>query len=170
MATAEAHLPGDSNRSSGGEKSFLIRTATLEDLEDVSVIESSAFSNPWPARTFRSLLRREHALITVAEAHWSEILGYAVAWWVQDQAELSNLAVKEGYRGQGIGSALLDRVLLDLRAAGVKGLFLEVRVSNDQAFALYRSRGFLEVATRRDYYRNPREDARILLKAFEEND
>jgi ribosomal-protein-alanine N-acetyltransferase len=169
MSTAEEDLALGPDRSSLREKSFLIRPATTEDVEAVAAIEAMAFSNPWQAQTFRSLIRRSGALITVAEAEWGEILGYSVAWWVQDQAELANLAVRENFRGWGVGSALLDRVLLDLKNLGVDSLFLEVRFSNERAFALYRSRGFSEVAVRQDYYRNPREDARILLKALREN-
>ncbi len=168
MSTAEGDLALGPDRSSHREKSFLIRPATPDDVEAVAAIEAMAFSNPWHAQTFRSLIRRNGALIAVAEADWGEILGYSVAWWVQDQAELANLAVKENFRGWGIGSALLDRVLLDLKDLGVDSLFLEVRFSNERAFALYRSRGFSEVAVRKDYYRNPRENARILQKDLRE--
>jgi ribosomal-protein-alanine N-acetyltransferase len=100
----------------------------------------------------------------VAEDVEMGVVGYAVVWWVMDQGELANLAVAEGLRGRGIGSVLLDRVLADVRERGVETLFLEVRVSNDSAFRLYLSRGFIQVAVRKDYYRRPREDARILLK------
>lgn len=164
MATAEDHLGLEPDPNAGPGKSFLIRPAVVDDVDAVAAIEAEAFSNPWHPHTFRSLIQRNRALITVAEAPGGEILGYSVAWWVQDQAELANLAVKVENQGRGIGSALLDRVLLDLGREGVEGLFLEVRMSNEGALALYRSRGFIQVAVRKDYYRNPREDARILLK------
>lgn len=164
MATTEDRLGMDPDLNAGSGKSFSIRAAKLADLEEIAALEAAAFSNPWNTRTFRSLIRREGVLISVAEAVSGGILGYSVCWWVQDQAELANLAVKEEFRGRGVGSALLDQVLLNLARAGVDTLFLEVRVSNDEALALYRSRGFVQVALRRDYYRNPREDARILLK------
>lgn len=164
MATAEDRLGMIPEGEGSSGTPFLVRPAGLEDVEDVAAIEVVAFSNPWNAQTFRSLIRRNRAQILVAEGDSGEILGYAVAWWVQDQAELANLAVKEEHRGRGIGSALLDRVLEDLGERGVDSLFLEVRVSNDGALALYRSRGFVQVALRKDYYRSPREDARILLK------
>ena len=60
-------------------------------------------------------------------------MGFAVFWWVMDQAELANLAVENGYRGRGIGGALLDRVLAEAAAVGAGTIFLEVRVSNDDA-------------------------------------
>ena len=49
-------------------------------------------------------------------------------------------------------------------AAGVKEVFLEVRPSNVNALALYRKKGFRQVAHRRAYYqaKNGREDAAVL--------
>lgn len=167
MATAEERL----ERGRGGEKAFppvSIRLATLQDVDGISAIETRSFSNPWHSRTFSSLLSQQRAHILVAEVAELGVVGYAVVWWVMDQGELANLAVREDSRGRGIGSALLDRVLTDVRDRGVETLFLEVRVSNDPAFRLYLSRGFIQVAVRKDYYRLPREDARILLKDLKE--
>ena len=87
-------------------------------------------------------------------------------WWVLDQGELANLAVKESYRGRGLGSALLEQAMAEARDHQVESLFLEVRESNRTAQNLYLARGFVQVAVRRDYYRNPREDALVLLKTL----
>lgn len=164
MATAEDRVGMGPDGAPETCMPFTVRPAGLDDVDDVAAIEALAFTNPWHAHSFRSLLERKQARILVAEGCSGEILGYAVAWWVQDQAELANLAVKEEHRGRGIGSALLDRILADLRENEVDSLFLEVRVSNEGALNLYRSRGFVQVALRKDYYQKPREDARILLK------
>ena len=159
MATAEEWLRGE-----GDPPPVLIRSAAPEDVDAVAAIEASSFSNPWHPKTFRSLVAEGRVRALVAEDPAGEIVGYAVVWWVLDQGELANLAVMERYRGMGVGSALLDRVLADARAGEVESLFLEVRMSNEPAQALYLSRGFAQVAVRKDYYKNPREDARVLLK------
>lgn len=164
MATAEERMRGREDGDSPPPVAILIRPATVEDVDAVAAIEALSFSNPWQPQTFRSLISQGRAHILVAEGPGLEVVGYAVAWWVLDQGELANLAVTEGVQGRGVGSALLDRLLDDARAGGVKSLFLEVRVSNTRAQDLYLSRGFAQVAVRRDYYRNPREDARILVK------
>jgi ribosomal-protein-alanine N-acetyltransferase len=158
MATAEETTPA---------LSFSIRAATVEDVEAVAAIEASAFSNPWYPHTFRSLIQQGRAHILIAEDSGGEVMGYAVVWWVHEQGELANLAVREEYQRKGIGSALLDHLLRDLQKAKVESLFLEVRTSNEGAYQLYLSRGFTQVAVRKGYYRNPREDARILLKKLQ---
>jgi len=164
MATAEERMRGREDGDSPPPVAILIRPATVEDVDAVAGIEARSFSNPWQPQTFRSLISQGRAHILVAEGPGLGVVGYAVAWWVLDQGELANLAVTEGVQGRGVGSALLDRLLDDARAGGVKSLFLEVRLSNTRAQDLYLSRGFAQVAVRRDYYRNPREDARILVK------
>lgn len=141
-----------------------IRVALPEDLPEVCAIEAKAFTNPWHPHTFRSLLTRDEVHVFVAEASGEGITGYAVVWWVMDQGELANLAVRGDCQGRGMGSALLDRVLDEARKGGVESLFLEVRVSNERAKSLYLRRGFVHVGMRKDYYRNPREDAEILCK------
>ena len=52
------------------------------------------------------------------------------------------------------------------RAASVREIFLEVRPSNRTALALYRKKGFHQVANRPAYYqaREGREDAAVLVK------
>jgi ribosomal-protein-alanine N-acetyltransferase len=47
---------------------------------------------------------------------------------------------------------------------GVKSLYLEVRISNDPARALYERFGFRQVGRRADYYDAPREDALVMMK------
>jgi ribosomal-protein-alanine N-acetyltransferase len=161
MATAEARLG-----SAGTLPPFRIRPADLGDVDAVAAIEATAFSNPWHPQTIRSIVAQGRARVLVGEDPSEGVVGYAVIWWVLDQGELANLAVKENYRGRGLGSALLEQAMAEARDNQVKSLFLEVRESNRAAQNLYLARGFVQVAVRRDYYRNPREDALVLLKTL----
>ena len=56
---------------------------------------------------------------------------------------LRDLYVARGHRGQGVGRALVTRVLDDARAAGVPRISLQTESDNDAARALYRSFGFI---------------------------
>ena len=54
-----------------------------------------------------------------------------------------------------------------LKALESHCLTLEVRASNNPAIALYEKLGFVQIGRRKNYYRNPREDALILRKEWE---
>lgn len=139
------------------------RRMTGDDVARVAQIEASAFTSPWKADTFHTLLERPGAELWVLEDPVAGVVAYAVVWCILDQGELANIAVTEPFRGRGLGSYLLGRVLEVARERGVESLYLEVRVSNQGAADLYRSFGFKEIGVRRDYYDHPREDALLMV-------
>lgn len=141
--------------------SIAIRHAASADIARVVEIERASFSDPWSVTSFRSALDEERLHFHVAVRD-GVVCGYAVSWCVVDEAELANLAVAPGMRGQRIGAALLDHAMTDARLAGCVVMHLEVRESNAAARALYESRGFGMVGRRKRYYRQPVEDALIL--------
>ena len=80
------------------------------------------------------------------------IAGFVLARAVADEAEILTLAVRPEERRRGVGSALLSRLLDDLRASGVAALFLEVAEDNTAALGLYARFSFVETGRRRSYY------------------
>ncbi len=69
-----------------------------------------------------------------------------------DEAELLLIAVRMRYRRLGVARALLDQATQDAVSGGVTALHLEVREGNP-AIGLYRDAGFIQIGTRRAYYR-----------------
>ena len=139
-----------------------VRRMRAADVAAVVGIETDAFSSPWSAETFESLLDRPGLELLVMEHELEGVVGYAVLWCILDQGELANVAVTPRLRGQGLGRHLLSRVLDVARARGIETMFLEVRASNEPALELYRSFGFSDVGRRKAYYERPREDALIM--------
>ena len=147
---------------------ILIREMMAPDVATVALLEARSFSTPWKEGTFRTLLVRPGAELWVAELEEQGVIGYYVLWCIEDQGELANIAVREDLRGLGVGSRLLAHVIEIARDRGVQSLYLEVRESNDQAAAMYKSHGFIQIGVRRNYYDRPREDARVLMKRLDE--
>jgi ribosomal-protein-alanine N-acetyltransferase len=138
-----------------------VRPATPLDLDAIVRIERASFSEPWSHRSFAELIvaRRVVFLVAVAE---QEVVGYAVMLMAADEAELANLAVGAAARRRGVGRELLAAVLDRARSADIRSVFLEVRMGNLAAQSLYRSAGFQDIAHRRQYYRQPTEDALVM--------
>lgn len=141
-----------------------LRTPSASDMPAVAAIEDASFADPWSAREFSSVLAVDHSIFLIAESS-GEIVGYVVAISVLDEAEILNVAVSPSRRGEGIGGVLLDAALAQVESRGAESVFLEVRVSNVAAMALYQSRRFAEISKRKNYYRTPVEDAVVMRRA-----
>jgi len=92
------------------------------------------------------------------------LIGLGCLWMVLDEAHITVLVVDEPYRGQGLGRTLLWALLAQARQRDMERATLEVRASNSRAIALYQHFGFQEAGRRKNYYKNPVEDARILWR------
>ena len=121
-----------------------------------------AFSDPWSTRDFAECLASRVPFLVAEERGTGVLAGYAIAHVGGDEGEILNLGVAPAYRGRGLGRALVERMLAELRGRGARAVYLEVRESNVVARRLYESLGFAEVARRARYYRRPVEDAVVL--------
>lgn len=139
----------------------VLRPATPADVDEVAAIEQESFSDPWSRKAFAGLLDNPAVLFLVARAD-DAVLGYVIAWFAADEAEIANIAVAPAARGRGAGAVLLDAALDEAAWRGAATTYLEVRESNAAARRLYASRDFAELGRRRRYYRNPTEDALVL--------
>lgn len=143
------------------------RTAIAADIPDVAAMERLCYSDPWPASSFTALPANERVCFIVArDVHNQRLLGFAIAWHVLNEGELANLAVAPESRRRGIGTALLEAVTTDALGRGTSELYLEVRESNAAARQMYTSAGFEQVGRRKQYYRQPVEDALILRRTL----
>lgn len=105
-----------------------------------------------------AVLRNTHAHAWVARSG-SETVGFLIASRAGDDFELVDLGTAPNRRRQGVASALLEVFIHAARSMESGRIFLEVRSSNQSARALYRKYGFEVVGTRKNYYRQPVEDA-----------
>jgi len=146
---------------------IVLSRATAADLPEVVALERACYGDPWPASAFSGLPGNPRVFFAVARhERGGPVAGYAVAWYVLDEGELANLAVRGPQRRQGIGRALLAAVVADASERGIGQLYLEVRESNRAARELYGRHGFEEVGRRKEYYRRPVEDALILRRTL----
>jgi ribosomal-protein-alanine N-acetyltransferase len=167
LGQASPALPDEGGEGASGPP-LVVRPMTELDLTAVMAIEKASFGVPWTLATFTGLLRRRNTRLWVAERDGA-VVGYAAVWMVADQAELGDIAVAEGWRRRGIGTLLLGAVLREMRASGIRELFLEVRESNVGAQRLYARYGFRPVGRRSGYYSKPREDALVLRRLIGED-
>jgi len=143
-----------------------IRQFAKEDVQQMLGIQEGCHELAhWLEADYLGLAEDPGGLILVAELETMEptqILGFAAFHRVIDEAELRNIGVHPEHQHQGVGRALLEAGSKHLREAGAKRIFLEVRPTNKPALGLYYSMGFGICRLRKDYYRDPQEDALVL--------
>ncbi|MBK5252399.1 MAG: ribosomal protein S18-alanine N-acetyltransferase [Peptostreptococcaceae bacterium] len=141
-----------------------IREMAIEDIDDILVIEHESFSVPWPREAFESeVLRNAISVYIVAETE-GEIIGYGGMWLILDEAHITNVAVKESLRGNGVGERLAQFLIDEASKSGAISMTLEVRKGNAAAISLYEKMEFVVEGIRPGYYQDNKEDALIMWK------
>ncbi len=139
-----------------------VREWTKADIEKIAVLEAECFSDPWTKEMLASSFegRFFHGILIEEEG---EILGYACQTVLFEDAEIEIVAVAPTERKKGLGKLLMESMEDIALALCAKQTFLEVRVSNVPAIALYTGFGFEKVRVRERYYADG-EDALVMKK------
>ncbi len=133
------------------------------DLDAVVALEEQSFTNPWSRDTLVWELRNSDVtFVYVMRLDDRTPVAFCVCWMLLDELHVNTIAVAPAYRRQGLATRLLQHVLGEAGARGVRRATLEVRASNQAALKLYERLGFSVTATRPGYYTQPDEDALIL--------
>lgn len=140
--------------------------AVPEDAETIYGMSLACLpGETWQTETVISDMARDGTAWFVAKREGKPV-GFASFWFVLDEAELVNTAVREDARRLGLASQLLEMGLAEAQQRGMKTMFLEVRVGNLAAQKLYEKYGFHVIGTRKGEYDNPREDGYIMERTL----
>jgi len=145
---------------------MIIENMKAIHVSQIAELEKLCFSAPWSERSIASELDNKLALWLVA-LEGETVAGYIGSQTVMDETDMMNVAVHPDFRRKGIAEALVSALVVELKEKQSHCLTLEVRASNTPAICLYEKLGFCEIGRRKNYYRNPREDALILRKEWE---
>ena len=145
---------------------MMITNMTSTHVSQVAELEKICFSDPWSERSVASELENPLSLWLVAQ-EGERVAGYIGSQSVMGESDMMNVAVHPDFRRRGIAEALCRALVEALKEKGNHCLTLEVRASNAPAISLYEKLGFTQVGLRKNYYRNPKEDALILRKEWE---
>ena len=135
-------------------------------IEDIVVIENLSFKIPWSRQSITDELTKNMFATYFCAQSDGRTVGYAGMWHVCDEGHVTNIAVHPEFRGAGIGSLLMERLIDTASGLGITGMTLEVRKSNVPAQALYVKYGFVESGSRKAYYADDGEDALIMWKTL----
>lgn len=145
-----------------------VRRAMIEDAKEIFAIEMECFSVPWSLDSIETELLNEDKKLYYVVEDGNGVVGYAGAWLVYDEGQITNIAIRPSARRQGFGAKLTSALIEECFKRGMHEIFLEVRISNLSALSLYRQLGFTVKGMRKNYYSEPKEDAYIMSLIKEE--
>lgn len=148
----------------------LLRRMRSDDLDAIMDIEVRAYRYPWTRGIFQDCLRVGYSCWVYQDTETDSVIAYGVMTFAVDECHLMNITVRPELQGQGIGRRLLRDLVEMSRLAGAVKVLLEVRPSNTTALELYRTEGFEQVGSRKNYYPAVagREDAYVLVRSLVE--
>lgn len=139
-----------------------VRGMKKEDAALMAALEKECFSEPWSEKALGEIVERPEYCYVVG-CYEGEYAGHAGMVIAADEGMITNIAVDSQHRRKGIGRTMLQELLLLGKKRNVRVFSLEVRVSNTAAKAMYEAMGFEALAVRKNFYRNPTEDAAIMV-------
>ena len=140
----------------------MIRIMTVEDLDQVMLLELTCFSVPWTRESFKKELTENKLAHYIVIEEENQIVGYGGVWYIVDEGHITNVAIHPDHRKKGLGKQLVDAMKDMAIQNEIILMTLEVRVSNVAAITLYERMGFLEAGIRPKYYTDNQEDALIM--------
>ena len=140
------------------------RRSVPADATGIAKLEKEIFSDAWSYRDVQDLICTEGSMCFSAIDN-GEVIAYVIGRLIAPEGEIYRIAVKPEKRQRGIGYRLLDYAVKTSKGHGLERLFLEVRSRNLPAVKLYTAYGFKQIAVRKNYYKNPTDDALIMLRA-----
>jgi ribosomal-protein-alanine N-acetyltransferase len=140
------------------------RRSRPDDAPMIRALELEYFADAWSERDIFSAICTDGAMCYSAVDDDGRVVAYVLGRLIAPEAEIYRVAVKMEKRRRGNGYRLLDYAVKSERGHGLESVFLEVRESNVPARNLYHSYGFSEIGERKNYYRDPIENAIIMFK------
>ncbi|MBQ8927099.1 MAG: ribosomal protein S18-alanine N-acetyltransferase [Oscillospiraceae bacterium] len=139
-----------------------VERLTAQDVQALSAcaaLGTQCLAEGWSYDALMETAGSASGCILAALSGEGAVLGFLAANLVPPEGELLEIAVAPDCRRRGIGRQLVQALI---RTLGEGQLFLEVRMSNAPAIALYEQCGFVRVGVRKRFYQHPTEDAAVM--------
>ncbi|MFZ2315382.1 MAG: ribosomal protein S18-alanine N-acetyltransferase [Gammaproteobacteria bacterium] len=144
----------------------MLRPLTKSDLPQILVIEQAVHVAPWNMDTFKTCF--DAGYVGWVLERDKQIIGFIVVSIKVEECHILNIGVPHAYQHQGIGTQLLEHAISEAKKQNAAIVYLEVRVSNAPAIAMYQKMHFYQIGERKNYYPTPagQEDAFVFARSL----
>ena len=144
-----------------------LREMTWRDIPVLALLELELFAeDAWSEQTWWAELAGRPRRAYIVGEQGGAVVGYAGVDRGGEVADVMTIAVASAAQARGLGTVLMDWLIVEARRGGAKHLMLEVREDNVAAQRLYSKAGFVMTTVRRRYYQPANVDAQIMRLAL----
>lgn len=153
---------------------FVIENAQPEDIEAIVKLAEACGLSYWPPDDYLREVDRADSVFLCLRTEGGGIAGFIIGRIIpaadtqySADAEIFNIAVEPAIQNQGFAGLLMDELLSRCIRKQVHQVWLEVRKSNTKAIGFYSKKGLIASGFRRNFYKQPVEDAVIMTRTLE---
>lgn len=128
-----------------------IRPISPKDIHDIVSLHGLCFDTGWDKQFIQSLMDNPNIYAILCE-YDHKITGFMMASVISPEAEIYTICVRPDMQNQGVASKILNDFLDYCEQKRIESYYLDVRVDNDKAIALYKKFGFKTISVRKNYY------------------
>ena len=139
-----------------------LKLMDIMDVEGVHNVSKLSLKEGWSLNEISKELSNEFTNYIVLKTSSDEVIGFAGAWIIASEGQITNVAIHPSYRGMGYGFKLMEALIKHLNSKDCYDITLEVRESNIIAQNLYKSLGFKSEGIRKNFYEDNKESAVIM--------
>lgn len=143
-----------------------IRWMIRRDMPEVLGIENDCFEFSWTEDDFIRCLRQRNCIGMVAECD-DRVVGFMIYELHKNRLHILNFAVHSDYRRQGVGNAMMQKLIGKLSWERRNQITLEVRETNLDAQLFLRKLGFKAIRVLRDFYDDTADDAYLMQYLYQ---
>ncbi len=136
------------------------------DMPEVLGNENKSFEFSWNEEDFIRCLRQRNCIGMVAEEN-DKVVGFMIYELHKTRLHILNFAVADESRRNGVGLAMVSKLLGKLSHERRNRIMLEVRETNLEAQLFFKSIGFKAVSVLRDFYEDSEEDAYLMQYRYQ---
>ncbi|HVF29927.1 MAG TPA: ribosomal protein S18-alanine N-acetyltransferase [Pyrinomonadaceae bacterium] len=143
---------------------FDVISASVEDVGSIVSIQEECDLSEWTADAYVEEIACRDAITLIARLE-NEVAGFVTGRVIaaEGDAEIYNIGVRGRFQRAGVGSALLRTFMAKARQRHARNIWLDVRESNRTAIEFYERHGFAVTGKRVNFYRDPVEDAELMV-------
>ena len=146
---------------------MIIRRSLPSDARAIAELEKEIFSDPWSEKDIAAAISVSGAMCYTALGDDGVLYAYVLGRRIAPEGEIYRVATAPERRGRGIAFRLMTYAVKTEKGHGLENLFLEVRSRNLAALKLYSALSFKQIGLRKNYYKDPPDDAILMMLSSE---